>query len=498
MTTPFIRARTLALLSALPLAGCALSPTPFAEADLQVQAAARLERAATIRTPVSGTLTLPEAIQRAVQHNLDHQVEIYDIALRQAEIGTATAAMLPSLIAGASATRRDNVPASSSFNVLTNTQNFGASTSQDQNLRTGDLALSWNILDFGLSYVRARQTADKVLIAKENRRRVVHKLVEDVRTAYWRAYAAQHLHQRMVGLERRTQAALARSLKAASDRETSPVTAMTYRRELIEIQRSVRELHRELVSAKIQLATLINELPSATFRLAPPKGSGVGPEFTRPPSELIAIAMERRPELREISYRRRINAHELDAALLELLPGIQLFVGPNYDSNSFLLNEHWVSWGAKASWNLIRLFQYPLKREVIESQDALLEQRDRAMALTVMTQIHVSRARMAVMARELETAKNYATTQSGLLHHIRAEYSANRVSEQTLLREELNDVVGHIRKHLAEANLQSARAALAAAVGVDPPTYSEELPPLAPGNAAAWRTHTVLAGHGTR
>ena len=59
--------------------------------------------------------------------------------------------------------------------------------SQDKTLRSGDLALSWNILDFGLSYVRARQAADQVLIAREIQRRTTHGLLEDVRSEFWRA-----------------------------------------------------------------------------------------------------------------------------------------------------------------------------------------------------------------------------------------------------------------------------------------------------------------------
>ncbi len=88
----------------------------------------------------------------------------------------------------------------------------------------------------------------------------------------------------------------------------------------------------------------------------------------------------------------------------------------------------------------------------------------------MVTQIHVDRAWIAITGRT-RTAKSYAATQCQLARHIRAEYNADRVSGQTLLREELNEAVAIVRKLLAEANLQCVRAALAAAVGIDPPTY---------------------------
>ena len=47
--------------------------------------------------------------------------------------------------------------------------------------------MSWNLLDFGVSYYRARQQADQVLIAEERKRKVVQNILADTRNAYWRA-----------------------------------------------------------------------------------------------------------------------------------------------------------------------------------------------------------------------------------------------------------------------------------------------------------------------
>ena len=77
------------------------------------------------------------------------------------------------------------------------------------------------------------------------------------------------------------------------------------------------------------------------------------------PERMIRTAIENRAELREVAYRNRINEKEATAALLELLPGVNLYAGGSADTNSFLYNNSWVGWGAKASWNLMRVFQYP-------------------------------------------------------------------------------------------------------------------------------------------
>ena len=397
----------LALLSAVLMGGCAVNPTALTTEEISIGAQQKLARVTSDQEPITRAIDLHEAMARALKYNLDHKVEVYETALRTAELDLAHYNMLPNAVASSGYAIRDNVAASSSFNLLTNVPNFGYSTSQDVRVRTSDLTFSWNVLDFGLSYVRAQQSADKALMAEEARRKVVHRLMEDVRTAFWRAYSAQKLTGKLGPLERRTKAALAGSTALAGDRATSPITAMTYRRELIEIQRILRELQRELAVAKFQLAALMNVAPGSPFTLIAPSVGGTSPPISVAPAEMIRIALENRPELRDVDYKKRINAREADAALLEMLPGIQLYATPGYDSNSFLLNDSWLGWGAKASWNLLKVFQYPARRALIDGQDQTLDQRALALTMAVMTQVHVSRARVLQFRREIETATDY-------------------------------------------------------------------------------------------
>ncbi|HRD74967.1 MAG TPA: TolC family protein, partial [Hyphomicrobiaceae bacterium] len=188
-------------------------------------------------------------------------------------------------------------------------------------------------------------------------------------------------------------------------------------------------------------------------------------------AEMIAIAQRNRPELKEIAYQRRINDQEMHAALLELLPSFNTYVATNFDSNAFLLNQHWASWGAKASWNLLKVFQYPAKREVVEQQDEVLRQRELAITMAVITQVHVSRARYLLARRELGIAAEYLSVQTRLVGQMRTEAKADRISEQTLIREEMNTLVAEIRHDITYATLQSAYATLFASIGLDP--YAE-------------------------
>ena len=488
---------TLAIaLSVGLLGGCAVVPLPLGEAEVADKAKDVLERVTLDQEPVRGPIDVYEAIARALKYNLDHRVEIAQAALRARELDLAHYSLLPNLVAGTGYAARSNDHASSSTNIFTGEQSLVTSTSQERKIHTADVAFAWNVLDFGLSYVRARQAADTYLIAQELRRKVVHRLVEDVRTAYWRAVSADHLISKLQGLESRVRRAQSNSRAISADRQASPITATTYERELVEIKRTIQELERELVVARTQLSSLMNLRPGTSFRLAQPARSTSPLSIRMKVPDMMWVALNNRAELREVWYRKRINAHEMDAALLELLPGLQLYAGTNFDSNDYLYNHNWLSWGAKATWNLLRVVQYPAKREVIEGQDALLDERSLAVTMAIMTQVHISRIRYHHFSRELATAVEYLDTQKRLVELMRAEAAADRISEQTLIREEMNTLVAEVKRDIVHAHLQNAFANVYASMGLDP--YDGALETTESVSSLARRLRTVWAGRGDR
>ncbi|MGL4325740.1 MAG: TolC family protein [Beijerinckiaceae bacterium] len=449
------------------VAGCATVPEPLDQATLAAKADDNLARVVSAQEPVRNSIDVYEAIARALKYNLDQRVELMQQAVRVRELNLANYQGLPNLVAGSGYAGRDNTLASSSESIITGRQSLEPSTSSERNNIVADITLSWNILDFGLSYVRAKQAADQVLIQQEARRRALNRIVEDVRTAYWRAIASERLLSRLGALESKTRKAIADSRALAAERQTSPVAALTYERELLEIRREAQRIEGELRVARSQLAALMNLPPDARFRLAGgPAAMGNG-HLGVDSRKLVRIALMNRPETREIAYRLRINEKEADAALLELLPGVNVFLGANTDGNKFLYHSNWIGWGAKASWNLMKVFQYPAKKDVIDAQGKLLDERSLALTMAIMTQVHVSRARYQHARKELATAAQLRDIQRRLLYNIQQSAQTDRTSEQTLIREQMNVIVSEVRYDLAYANLQNAYANIYASLGLD-------------------------------
>jgi outer membrane protein TolC len=306
-----------------------------------------------------------------------------------------------------------------------------------------------------------------VLISQERRRKVANRIIEDIRTSYWRAVSAQRLLDKLQELEDSVTRTLDNSERLAERRLSAPLTALTYQRELVEIQAEIRKLQRELVIAKAQLAALMNLKPGTEFTLVLPDRQQALPAMNFTGDDMMMTALKNRAELREVSYRQRINSKEMDAALLSALPSFKAIIGVNVDSNDFLYNNDWFQWGARASWNVLNLFRLGDQKKAVRAQEDLLRQRELALTMAVITQVHVSRARFGHLKEELDTAAHQMRVQDKILYQIRSGHKAGAMSQQTLLREEMNTLVAEVKYDIAYADAQNAYANLFASMGID-------------------------------
>ncbi|WP_407309721.1 TolC family protein [Pseudomonas sp. nanlin1] len=449
------------------LSACTIVPQPIDVDAAALQQKARIDATIAAEEPLSGPLSLYEAMARALKYNLDQKIEETDEQLRQRQLELNRSGMLPMLSAAMGYNGRNNQAGSSSRSLLSGRQSLEPSTSSEREYSTASLTASWDVLDFGLSYVRGLQDADEQLIAAERRRKVVNRIQEDVRTAYWRAVSADRTYKKLVDLEALAQKALLQTQQLESRRLVPPLTVLNYQRDLLQVQGDVQKLQRELSLAKNQLAALINLKPETRFSLELPDRTDVVPELPGSADEMVMVGLRFRSELREGAYRQRINQNELNAALIRALPSLKGVLGLNYDSNQYLYHSNWANYGGQITWNLMNVFRYPAQKRALQAENTVIEQRQLALTLAVMTQIHVARVRFIRFSQELGTTRNSSEVQERILELSRGGFQARTVSQQNLVREEMNSVLADIRYDAAYADVQNAFANLYASMGLD-------------------------------
>lgn len=454
-------------LLALVVSGCAVTSEPIDRSVSEQRARTDLQSMYKDQEPLSGPLTLHQAMARAVKYNLEGRLKIMEEALAKRQLDLASFDMLPRMALDAGYVGRNNVNASSSQSVETGTQSLEPSTSQDRDREVADLTMVWNVLDFGVSYISAKQAGDQRLIVQERRRKVINTIVQDVRSAYWRAMAAERLLKQIDSLMARVETARGNSQSMSEQRIGDPVQALGYQRSLIQATRQLEEQRRALSLAKTELATLIN-LPLDTELTLATQDEYAIPELKVDLARLEQEALASRPELREQDYQTRITAAETRKAMLRLLPGLEFSAGGHYDSNSFLVEQGWADYGVKVTWNLFNVISAPAAIDVAKAGEEVAAARRQAMSIAVLAQLYVANANYREALRQFKTSQQLSDIDGQIVGQLRSRHQAAGIGELDLIQGELNTLQADLRRDLAYADLRNAYGQIFASAGLDP------------------------------
>ncbi|MCL6704475.1 TolC family protein [Pseudomonas sp. T1.Ur] len=454
-------------LLALVVSGCAVTSEPIDRSVSEQRARTDLQNMYKDQEPLSGPLTLHQAMARAVKYNLEGRLKIMEEALAKRQLDLASFDMLPRMALDAGYVGRNNVNASSSQSVETGTQSLEPSTSQDRDREVADLTMVWNVLDFGVSYISAKQAGDQRLIVQERRRKVINTIVQDVRSAYWRAMAAERLLKQIDNLMARVETARGNSQSMSEQRIGDPVQALGYQRSLIQATRQLEEQRRALSLAKTELATLIN-LPLGTELTLATQDEYAIPELKVDLARLEQEALASRPELREQDYQTRITAAETRKAMLRLLPGLEFSAGGHYDSNSFLVEQGWADYGVKVTWNLFNVISAPAAIDVAKAGEEVAAARRQAMSIAVLAQLYVANANYREALRQFKTSQQLSDIDGQIVGQLRSRHQAAGIGELDLIQGELNTLQADLRRDLAYADLRNAYGQIFASAGLDP------------------------------
>jgi len=462
----------VSLLAVFIVTGCSIAPKPW-EKD-EIKEASKQDLIALDRTEkITKEISLDEAIHRGVKYNRQKRVKMMEAALADKQLDLLKFDMLPTLAANAGYAKRDNYAASAST-VFTDgkpaelADSPTYSVSQGKQQTTADITFSWNVLDFGLSYVKAEQQSDRFLISKENERKVLFNITQEIRKAYYQAVTSEELLKRIRPLMKEVRSALQDSDKVKKLRLKSPITALTYQRELLDVLRDLTSLEKTLVFSKLELSELMGLKPGTQFELKDKVQSSYDlPTIPFNLSTMEKIALENRPEILEGRYKERISQKELSVVMLSMLPGVSINTGFNYNDSEYLLNNNWHSLGANVTWNLLNVFKYGAMNDAADAKIVLAKERKLAIALAVITQVHLSAVRYKQSVGEYKLSKTYLDVSEGIYEQAINANKLDMNSDLLIIKEKLSYLLATLRHSAAYANMQNSYGRIYASIGIN-------------------------------
>lgn len=469
MPTSVLRPVPLAASLALAvfLAGCgAVKPKPLTHDEVATRVRNDQQAMYKGQEPITAPLTLSDVMARSLKYNLDYRLKLMETALSRGLLDVSELDMLPKLMTDAGYRWRSNDSGGTSIGIQDRIVSLRPSTSEERVHYLADATLSWDVLDFGLSYYRAKQQADDVNTTDERRRKVLQNIVQDVRDAYWRALGAQRLLGETQVLAENIQAALEKTRQAERAGILPPIEGLEYQRALLDAMTLVNAKRQEMEFAKRELAALMSLAPGTSFTLA----DATETRLSQVPSNLDQLeqtALEQRPELREEDYKTRIDAVETKKQIAALFPNLNLFGGGAYDSNKYAYNESWAQGGVSMSMNLFRLAGIPAIKRTNEARMKVDDARRMALSMAVLTQVRVSVERYKLAVYDHQLAQESAQVDQRLASVARAGSSNQLTSELETLRTQARSMVSRFQEASSYAAAQSAYGRVLNSVGID-------------------------------
>jgi outer membrane protein TolC len=449
------------------LAGCSILPQQATKEEVTARVKEDTSKMYVNQEPITGPLTLEAAVARTLKYNLDYRLKQMESALALGIADYSKYDMWPKLLANAGYNTRSNDSGGTSVGIEDGIQSLRASTSQERSYAQAGAEFSWNVLDFGVSYYRAKQNADQFLIAEERRRKLVQNMMQDVRAAYWRALGAQHMTNDAKDILARADKALVKSREAEAQKIISPALALNYQRALLDATSMLNQRRQDLEFAKRELAALMSVPPGQDFTLAEATETKLPPA----PSDIAGLeemALLQRPELREEDFKKRITAAETKKQILSFMPNFNIAAGWKADSNEFLYNKNWTQASVGVTWNLLKLFSLPSLEKTQKEQVSVDEARRMALSMAILTQLRVSVERYNLALEDYKLADTAADVDKRLAAYTKASVSAKLESELEAIRTQARAVLGAYQKANTYANAQIAFGRLYNTLGFDP------------------------------
>jgi outer membrane protein TolC len=441
------------------LAGCAQLvpeknlPTPTRESWHKELAEMAIE-------PITGPMTLDQAIARGLKYNLDRRAKQLEQEIASGQFETALQDMLPKARAQLDRSRR------SDERITRNANGTAGSTASDRNHTVQELGVSWSLLEFGVGYYTAKQSLERIHIANERRRKLSHTLIQDVRSAYWRAACAQIMREDLRKTIAQAEKALEDARKIESERIRAPGESLTYQKQLLESLRTLELIDQELAPALVELATLINAPKGQPLTLAP-QWPDLHGQMNVSMEALEAMALENNADLREVNHQSRIARDETRKVMARMFPNLSFYVAAKYDTDSYQVHRSWDEASFQLSFNLMNLFTGPSQMRLAEAGVALADQRRMVMQMAVITQVHLGRLNWLNAQKQSQRADQIWAVDDRLAKLASAREQALMRGSLETVQAQASALLSQFRRYQAVAQVQVAESRLRSVIGLE-------------------------------
>lgn len=323
-----------------------------------------------------------------------------------------------------------------------------------------DLKAAWNMLDITMVYCQSKDKEYAGSVAFEESRKVIHNILQETRTLYWKTLMAQKLLPvsddmiEFMTLEVDDMNSKARQLELKGKNLT--VDELVKKRKYMEAIKKLSALKRDMETAQTRLASIMGLHPSTEFKLVGKEyGNFDLPKIKNNLSDLEWLALNNRPELRE---------HDLVTSTERLKLTIKDFRDPGlrkYKSDPDFYNR---MWSKQAKEIGLSVFEDANNPNSIDMENL----RRQRMSSIVLSQVYVSWAHYMSAVEDYQINMEIASTSENIAEDMTMADGSRAEKSQLEAARAIED---EVKAYKAYADVQEALGNLYSSLGLDAVPY---------------------------
>ncbi len=417
------------------------------------------------------SFTLKQAVDHALANNPDLQIAIERIGHAEAQLGIALSAFYPQITARASYEHSNN-PAQV-FSMILSQRDFNANSIQDinnpgyrQNFRP-EIVGKLSLFRGGQDYHHSKAAELGIDAAEFERSSVHNALIEAVTISYYTYLAA--LEAQKVAQD--SIVAITSELNQTKLRYEAGTAlksdVLSLEVKLAETQDAEIRAANSIELSKTSIANLLGLPSNQAFTILSPSSILIKPKLTDSFSNLLALALLERPEIKAAAKQVQIREHQLKIEQGAYLPKADAFVsyGQNSQHPGFSGQRDNVTVGVAVEMNLFSGFNTKQRISAAERKLAEVRETERKTRLAIEQEVKIAFLKLEEALARLRVTEASVRAADEALRLVNEERRAGMVTVTRYIESEVAKNKAQSNSIAAHYDALNAETALKKAIG---------------------------------
>lgn len=334
-------------------------------------------------------LTLEDAIQIALEHNLELLVNQMEFEVQEETATRAKFNLLPKFTLDSEDSLRTKPIAAYSESLEAGVPPAPPSIAGQKRITTYNFNFLWSLMDFGVSYFRSRQEQNKATSKAFEYERAAQTLILKVVRAFWTAAGDEVTAKQFFELQQNMNIVKAKIFKHMENNSIPPKLGARMLDQLLSTQDQVEGYIKQYTQNEAEFKSLLGIPPSREIIIVANDPLSV-PKLEFDLIALDAIALNNRPELYSLDLQEKVAQDDIYIAIIQFFPDVTPFVTSSYDGNRFNIYNKWSTVGLRSTWNLLGIPGHVQDQTVAEANLERTALQRLSMSFNVITQVRLS------------------------------------------------------------------------------------------------------------